>query len=82
MQAIDDDKAIVLASANDVQTRKAVVKGKELTKSAAAVSAAELMVAELKKAKVSAVVFDRGQYKYHGRVKAIAQVLRDGGIEV
>lgn len=82
MQAINDDKGVVIASANDVQTRKAVTKGKELTKSAAAVKAAEEMVASLKKAKVTAVVFDRGQYKYHGRVKAIAQVLRDGGIEV
>ncbi len=82
LQAINDEKGVTVASANDVKIRKAVTKGKELTKSVAAVEATKAMLESLKKAKVKAVVFDRGQYKYHGRVKAVAQALRDGGIEV
>jgi len=82
LQVINDDKGVTLASANDVKIRKAVKKGEELTKTAAAVKATEEILVLLKKAKVKSVVFDRGQYKYHGRVKAVAQALRDGGIEV
>lgn len=82
LQAINDDTGVTIASTNDVQIRKAVKKSSELTKTAAATKAAEEMLSLLKKAKVKSIVFDRGQYKYHGRVKAVAQILRDGGIEV
>ncbi len=82
LQAINDETGLTLASANDVAIRKAVTKGKELTKTVAAVQATQAMLESLKKAKIKALVFDRGQYKYHGRVKAVAQALRDGGIEV
>jgi large subunit ribosomal protein L18 len=84
LQAVNDDKGLTVASANDVKIRKAVLshKGKEITKTTAAVEATKELLTSLKKAKVKTVVFDRGQYKYHGRVKAVAQALRDGGIEV
>lgn len=82
LQAINDETGVTVASANDVAIRKALKKGQELTKTVAAVQATQVMLESLKKAKVKALVFDRGQYKYHGRVKAIAQALRDGGIEV
>ena len=82
LQAINDELGVTVASANDVAIRKAVKKGAELTKTAAATQACSALLVALKKAKVTGVVFDRGQYKYHGRVKAVAQALRDGGIEV
>ena len=82
MQAVNDDTGVTVASANDVKIRKTVKKNDVMNKTAAAVKATALMLESLKKAKVTAVVFDRGQYKYHGRVKAVAQALRDGGIEV
>lgn len=82
IQAINDEDGITVASSNDVKARKAVKKDSEVTKTTTAITAAEAMLVLLKKAKVKAIVFDRGQYKYHGRVKAVAQVLRDGGIEV
>lgn len=82
LQAVNDDAGVTVASANDVKIRKAVTKGSEVTKTATAIKATEALLVSLKKAKVTAVVFDRGQYKYHGRVKAVAQALRDGGIEV
>jgi large subunit ribosomal protein L18 len=82
IQAINDDTGVTIASADDVKIRKAIKKGSELTKTETAVKATEELLITLKKAKVKAIVFDRGQYKYHGRVKAVATVLRDGGIEV
>lgn len=82
LQAVNDDAGVTVASANDVKIRKAVTKDSQETKTATAIKATEALLVSLKKAKVTAVVFDRGQYKYHGRVKAVAQALRDGGIEV
>ena len=82
LQVIDDSKGVTLVAANDVAIRKAVKKGSELTKTAAAVQATEKLAQLMKKAKVTAVVFDRGQYKYHGRVKAVAEALREAGIKV
>jgi len=82
LQVIDDSKGVTLVAANDVTIRKAVKKGSEVTKTAAAVQATEKLAQLMKKAKVTAVVFDRGQYKYHGRVKAVAEALREAGIKV
>lgn len=81
LQVIDDTTGVTIASANDVALRKAAKSG-EATKTALAVKATEELLKAMKKAKVTAVVFDRGQYKYHGRVKAVAETLRDGGIKV
>jgi len=82
LQVIDDDKGVTLASASDAKIRKAVKKGSEMTKTASTIKATEELLSSMKKAKVKAVVFDRGQYKYHGRVKAVAEKLRESGIEV
>lgn len=71
VQLIDDEKAVTLASA--------WVEGKTVAK------AAELggTVAEKAKAlKISAVVFDRSGYRYHGAIKAVADGVREGGITV
>jgi large subunit ribosomal protein L18 len=74
-QIIDDEKGITLASATTVgqkltgtMTEKAAVIGSEIAKNA-------------KKAKVSKVVFDRNGRIYHGRVKALADAARAGGLE-
>jgi large subunit ribosomal protein L18 len=82
LQAVNDEKGVTLVSVSDVKVKKALKKGNELTKTEATIKATEELLEGLKKAKIKAVVFDRGQYKYHGRVKAVAQTLRDGGIEV
>lgn len=80
VQAIDDAAGKTIASAHDKQSQAANKKG--LTKLEAAKLTAQSLAGELKKKKISSVVFDRGQYKYHGRVQAIAQTLRDEGIKV
>lgn len=78
-QLIDDTKGVTLAS---VSTLDKDVKGK--TKSTSTVEAAknvgELIAKKAKDAKVTQVVFDRGGYVYHGRVKAVAEAAREHGL--
>lgn len=77
LQAIDDVAGVTVASASDLGKTK--IKG---TKTDRAVAVTKLLVAGLQKVTVSAVVFDRGSYRYHGRVKAVAETLRQEGITV
>ncbi|KQR41181.1 50S ribosomal protein L18 [Deinococcus sp. Leaf326] len=73
-QIIDDSKGVTLASASS-----AAVKTGSKTDTAAAVGKA---LAEAATAKgVTKVVFDRGAYRYHGRVKALADAAREGGLD-
>ena len=74
-QLIDDVKGVTLASSssknlkvknNNIEAAKAV--GKDIAEKA-------------KKAKIKTVVFDRGGYLYHGRVKALADAARENGLE-
>jgi large subunit ribosomal protein L18 len=76
-QLIDDVEAKTLASASWLQLKKSF-KGNK-TKQAAEVG--KLLAANAKKAEIEAVVFDRGGYLYHGRVKALADSAREGGLE-
>lgn len=78
IQAINDETAKVIASVSDAG-KASKFKG---TKSERATQVAQEMGKKLAKAKVTKLMFDRGSYKYHGRVKAVAQALREGGIEV
>lgn len=79
-QLIDDASGTTLAAASTRE--KELAKG---LKSLTARDAAEIVgktIAERAKAKgVTAVVFDRGGYKYHGRVKALADAARGAGLE-
>jgi large subunit ribosomal protein L18 len=78
-QVIDDVAGATLAAASDVESDIAsATKGKTKSERAAAVGKA---VAERAKAKgVELVVFDRGGYKYHGRVQALADAAREAGL--
>ena len=79
-QVIDDERGRTLASASTIE--KAL---REQLKTGATVEAARIVGKELaeraKKAGVAKVVFDRGGYMYHGRVKALAEAAREGGLE-
>ena len=79
-QVIDDTTGVTLASASTVD-RDLRGQGASLTKIEQA-KAVGKAVAERAKAKgVTQVVFDRGGYPYHGRVKALAESSREGGLE-
>lgn len=77
-QAIDDGARKTLAGAGDFKMKKSAKERKE--KHAQAVG--ELLGQALKKAGVSEAVFDTGGFKYHGRVKALAEGLRSAGIKI
>jgi large subunit ribosomal protein L18 len=73
-QIIDDVKArtIVSASSKEVKTSKKIDQAQEVGK---------LIAQKAGKAKIKSVVFDKGAYKFHGRVKALAEGAREGGLQ-
>lgn len=76
LQIIDDAKGVTLCAASD---KDVTAKGKTGLEIATAVGT-ELAKRAVEK-KVSTVVFDRGSYQYHGRVKAAADAARAGGLK-
>ena len=76
-QIIDDEKGITLLSASSLDKE---LKLKNLNIEAAKAVGASL-AKKATKAGIKKVVFDRGGYKYHGRVKALAEALRENGLE-
>lgn len=75
LQLIDDTTGQTLASAGTREVKKAAGKaalGQEL---------GQLIAQKAKAKKIAKVTFDRGAYKYHGRVKAAAEGARQGGLE-
>ncbi len=77
-QVIDDEKAMTLASAH-TKTFDKKAKG---TKTELALSLGEKLGEVLKTKKIKEAVFDRGSYRFHGRVKAVAEGLRKQGVKV
>jgi large subunit ribosomal protein L18 len=75
-QVIDDRAGHTLASAASVQ-----LEDKKLSKTEAASKVGQLLAERAKAAGVEQVVFDRGPYLYHGRVKALADGAREGGLD-
>ncbi|MEC4890152.1 MAG: 50S ribosomal protein L18 [Nitrospira sp.] len=79
-QIIDDLKGATLAAASSLdKSLKASLKSTGSIEAAKAVG--KLLADRAKTAKVSSVVFDRGGRMYHGRVKALAEASREGGLQ-
>lgn len=76
-QIIDDSKGQTLAAASTLEKGG---KGKTGADIAAAAEVGKLIAERAKQAGVKDVVFDRGAYIYHGRVKALAEAAREGGL--
>ncbi|MGB1103254.1 MAG: 50S ribosomal protein L18 [Crocinitomicaceae bacterium] len=76
-QIIDDNNGVTLASASSYKNKAA--EGK--TKSEAAAIVGKDVAEKEAKAGVETVVFDRNGYQYHGRVKALAEGAREGGLK-
>ncbi len=79
-QVIDDTQGhtVVAASSIEPQVRDEMAGKKKLEKS---VAIGHLIAQRAKDAGITRVVFDRGGYVYHGRVKAVAEAAREGGLE-
>jgi large subunit ribosomal protein L18 len=77
-QIIDDSKSITLISAS---SNKKDVKSQKKTKKELSTIVAEELAKKAKEKKITKVYFDRGIYKYHGRIKLLAEELRKNGME-
>ena len=78
-QIIDDTKNVTLLSASSVE--KDIKEGKTKNKSELSVIVAEKLAKKAQEKKISKIYFDRGIYKYHGRIKIFAETLRKNGME-
>ena len=79
-QIIDDESGRTLAAASSLDTGlRDTLKG--VRKSDVATKVGQALAEKAKAAGVTRVAFDRGRYKYHGRVKALAEAAREGGLE-
>ena len=78
-QIIDDKicKTLVSASSTEKELKKTKKKKMEISN-----TLGELLAKRAKEKKISSVYFDRGGYKYHGRVKALAESLRKNGLKL
>lgn len=78
-QIIDDETGVTLAAASSLSKE---IKGKSSGGNKDGAKAVGLLIAKkCKKIKVSKVVFDRGGFRYHGRVAALADAVREAGLE-
>jgi len=79
-QVIDDDRGVTLASASSIEktTREGLKTGAGVD---AAKAVGKLIAERAKEKGITDVVFDRGAYLYHGRVRALAEAAREGGLK-
>jgi len=81
-QLIDDEKGHTLGAVSDLKLPKNVKLNKDMTRKVAIAYEVGKLIAKVAKEKgIKKVVFDRGGYKYHGRVKALAEGAREGGLK-
>tara|TARA_B100001540_G_scaffold247615_1_gene223068 strand:+ start:231 stop:587 length:357 start_codon:yes stop_codon:yes gene_type:complete len=78
-QIIDDKKNETLISASSFE--KEMKKANKVNKKELSILIAERLAKKAQDKKISKVFFDRGNYKYHGRIKAFAETLRKNGME-
>lgn len=79
LQLIDDSVGKTVISMSSLALKN---KGKGLNKSEQAKELGKMVAEKAKVAGIKAVIFDRGGYRYHGRVKAIAEAAREGGLKL
>jgi|TARA_B100001540_G_C15745582_1_gene614333 large subunit ribosomal protein L18 len=78
-QIIDDKKNITLLSASSVE--KDIKSGRKVNKTELSKIVAEKLAKKAQEKKITKIFFDRGIYKYHGRVKVFAETLRKNGMD-
>ena len=78
-QIIDDIKKVTLLSASSVE--KDIRAGDKVNKTELSKIVAEKLAKKAQEKKITKIFFDRGTYKYHGRIKIFAETLRKNGME-
>ena len=78
VQLVDDTVARTLASASTLDES---IRGSQGDKKALAAAVGKLIAERAKAAGIDKVVFDRGGYRYHGRIAALADAAREGGLD-
>ena len=78
-QIIDDSKNMTLLSASSVE--KDIKTGSKVNKTELSKIVAEKLAKKAQEKKITKIFFDRGVYKYHGRIKVFAETLRKNGME-
>ena len=79
-QIIDDSKKITVISASSIE--KDLKSSPKVNKSELSKIVAEKLAKKAQEKKITKIYFDRGIYKYHGRIKVFAETLRKNGMEV
>ena len=79
-QVIDDDRGRTLVAASDLEQDVLDRTGTDATKSAKARVVGEVIGERAKAAGIHTIVFDRGGYIYHGRIRAVAEGAREAGL--
>ncbi len=77
-QIIDDKQKKTLVSASSIEKE---IKGKKIKKMEKSSLIGEILAKRAKEKNISEVYFDRGEYRYHGRVKTFADTLRKNGLK-
>lgn len=77
-QVIDDEKGVTLCSASTVEKSAGVAAGGNVE---AAKAIGKLIAERAKEHGITSVVFDRGGYIYHGRVRSLAEAAREAGLQ-
>ena len=77
-QIIDDKQKKTLVSASSIEKE---IKAKKIKKIEKSSMIGEILAKRAKEKNISEVYFDRGEYKYHGRVKVFAETLRKNGLK-
>lgn len=80
-QIIDDENGHTLVAASDIEAMVNDKAGDDATKTARSRAVGELIAERAKAAGIESVVFDRGGFLYHGRVKAVADGARESGLK-
>tara|TARA_Y100001970_G_scaffold186825_1_gene227235 strand:+ start:3088 stop:3444 length:357 start_codon:yes stop_codon:yes gene_type:complete len=78
-QIIDDSKSVTLVSASSIE--KDIKTGNKINKTELSKVVAEKLAKKAQQKKITKIYFDRGVYKYHGRIKIFAETLRKNGME-
>jgi large subunit ribosomal protein L18 len=78
-QVVNDDEGNTLVAASTVEGHADLSSGKKIDRAAAV---GKLLAERCKARGIDAVVFDRNGYKYHGRVRAVADAAREGGLNL